>query len=96
MAPSHMLAGALFPFLQITHNIIDDLAQIINYASMTTKKFDLQKLLNFIKDDPYKEAQLVCSVPLKFSTLQRIKSGSYKPSAILGNAIMAVIEREEK
>ena len=44
--------------------------------------------------DPFREAVLIKEVPVKASTLGRIRSGSYKPSARLWNAIMAVIERK--
>lgn len=58
-------------------------------------KFDREKLLKYLNNDPYKEAALVCKVPLKMTTLQRIKTGSYIPSELLGHAIMLVIEEEK-
>lgn len=53
-------------------------------------------ILSWVGDDPHREADLIIKVPVKASTLARIKSGSYKPGPILENAIMAVIERTEK
>ena len=57
-------------------------------------KFSLEKLLKWIDGDPYREAQLIDEVPMKASTLGRLKTGSYIPSARLANGIMAVIERQ--
>lgn len=55
-------------------------------------------LLNWIGNNPatapYNEARLVAEVPIKASTLGRIKSGSYVPSPRLANALMAVMERK--
>lgn len=58
------------------------------------KELDLKKLLKWLGDDPHKDAKLIEEVPVSASTLGRIKSGSYKPSAILTHAIMAVIEKD--
>lgn len=56
------------------------------------KRFKLRAMLKWLGNDPYKEAKLISEAPVKATTLARIKSGSYKPSQLLGNAIMAVIE----
>jgi hypothetical protein len=53
--------------------------------------FDRQKLLKWINKDPYREAQLVATGMLTIKTLQRIKSGNYRPK-LLGEAIMLFIE----
>lgn len=59
------------------------------------KTFTKEALLAWIAGDPFKEATLISKVPLKSSTLGRIKSGSYVPSERLKNAIMAIVEGKQ-
>lgn len=58
-------------------------------------KFSVPRLLKWLGADPYKEALLISEVPVRASTLGRIKSGSYIPSERLGKAITVVMERRD-
>ncbi len=58
--------------------------------------FNHAKLMKWIANDPYREATLIEKVPVKQSTLLRIKNGTYKPSALLGSAIMNEIKKRKK
>lgn len=46
--------------------------------------------------EPYREAELISRVPIAASTLGRIKSGAHKPSRLLANAILSVINSKEE
>jgi hypothetical protein len=61
-------------------------------TKQTKLSYDNKKLIKWLNDDPYREAELILLVPIKQSTLSRIKSGSYIPSKRLANAINAIIK----
>lgn len=69
--------------------------QLSGNPAKNKSKFSLEKLTKWLNGDPHKDAVLILEVPLKASTLGRIKSGNYKPSELMGNAIMAIIEKQE-
>lgn len=60
--------------------------------SKTTSTFSKAALLRWINDDPYREAKLIDEIPIKSATLNKIKTGAYTPSDLLGRAIMHIIE----
>lgn len=64
-------------------------------AQMKPKpNFTKEKLVKWIDGDAFKEAKLITEVPVKASTLGRIKNGSYVPSVRLANALNTIIEGE--
>ncbi len=56
--------------------------------------FSLKRLLDWIGDDPYKEAKLMAEGIVKNGTLQQIKAGRYAPSIRMQRALVSVIESE--
>lgn len=57
--------------------------------------FNREALVKWIDNDPFREAILISKVPVKASTLGRIKSGSYVPSDRLARAILSVMNSEK-
>lgn len=58
--------------------------------------FSREKLLEWIGGDPIREATIAKRVPVKLSTLQKIKSGGFIPSERLGKAINNVMNERTK
>lgn len=57
---------------------------------MRARKAEVKVILNWIGNDPFKEALLISEAPIGRTTLSQMKSGKYLPSSRMISALLSV------
>lgn len=54
---------------------------------------EVKEVIDWINNDPYKEALLIVEAPIGRTTLMQIKAGNYSPSVRMVKALLSVKTR---